>query len=108
MNHSNNGGKPPAESEEGSPMNKENTHQPSTLPTQSEACVSQGLAGVRKAARENKELKFTALLHHLTIDLLRESFYSLKRKAAPGVDGVTWQEDEPWLGDRMVDLHTRV
>src|ERR1700736_5332454 len=54
--------------------------------------VSQGLAGVRKAARENKEMKFTALLHHLTVDLLRESFYSLKRKAAPGVDGVTWQE----------------
>jgi len=42
----------------------------------------------RKAARENKEMKFTALLHHLTVDLLRESFYSLKRKAAPGVDGV--------------------
>jgi group II intron reverse transcriptase/maturase len=70
--------------------------------------VSQGLAGVRKAARENKELKFTALLHHLTIDLLRESFYSLKRKAAPGVDGVTWQEYEPGLGDRLVDLHSRV
>ncbi len=39
-------------------------------------------------------MKFTALLHHLTVDLLRESFYSLKRKAAPGVDGVTWQEYE--------------
>jgi len=108
MNHSNNGGKPSAESEEGSPMNKENTHQPSTFPTQSETRVSQGLAGVRKAARENKELKFTALLHHLTIDLLRESFYSLKRKAAPGVDGVTWQEYELGLGDRLVDLHSRV
>jgi RNA-directed DNA polymerase len=108
MNHSNNGGKPPAESEEGSPMNKENTHQPSTSPTQSETRVSQGLAGVRKAARENKEMKFTALLHHLTIDLLRESFYSLKRKAAPGVDGVTWPEYEPGLEDRLVDLHSRV
>jgi RNA-directed DNA polymerase len=46
-----------------------------------------------------KETKFTALLHHLTIELLRESFYSMKRKAAPGVDGVTWQEYEPELED---------
>jgi len=70
--------------------------------------VSQGLAGVRKTARENKEMKFTALLHHLTVDLLRESFYALKRKAAPGVDGVTWQEYETGLEDRLVDLHGRV
>ena len=87
---------------------KENTHQPNTYPTQSEKRVSQGLAGVRKAARENKEMKFTALLHHLTIDLLRESFYSLKRKAAPGVDGIKWKEYEPGLEDRLVDLHSRV
>src|SRR5438552_18049289 len=53
-------------------------------------------------------MKFTALLHHLTIDLLRESFYSLKRKAAPGVDGVTWQEYELGVEDRLVDLHGRV
>ena len=70
--------------------------------------MPQGWAGVRKAARENKEMKFTALLHHLTVDLLRESFYSLKRKAAPGVDGVTWQEYETGLEDRLVDLHGRV
>ena len=62
----------------------------------------------RKAARENKEMKFTALLHHLTVDLLRESFYSLRRKAAPGVDGVTWQEYEDGLNDRLTDLHGRV
>jgi group II intron reverse transcriptase/maturase len=70
--------------------------------------VSQGLAGVRKAAGNNKEMKFTALLHHLTVELLRESFYSLKRKAAPGVDGVTWQEYEDGLEDRLTDLHGRV
>ena len=85
MNHSNKSGGPPAESEEGRPLIKENTHQSSTLSTQSEARVSQGLAGVRKAARERKEMKFTALLHHLTVALLRDSFYALKRKAAPGV-----------------------
>jgi len=108
MNHSNKDGKPYAESEEGRPLIKENTRQPNTYPTQSEKRVSQGLAGVRKAARENKKMKFTALLHHLTVDLLRESFYSLQRKAAPGVDGVTWQEYETGLEDRLVDLHSQV
>src|SRR6266516_1676830 len=108
MNHSNKDGEPSAESAEGRPLIKENACQPNTYSTQSGKGVSQGLAGVRKAARENKEMKFTALLHHLTVDLLRESFYSLKRKAAPGVDGVTWQEYEVGLEDRLIDLHGRV
>jgi RNA-directed DNA polymerase len=81
MNHSNKDGKPLAESEEGRPLIKENIHQSSTLSTQSEVHVSQGLAGVRKAAREGKELKLTAFFHHLTVDLLKEGFYALKRKA---------------------------
>jgi RNA-directed DNA polymerase len=108
MNHSNKDGKPLAESGEGRPPIKENVRQPNTNPTQSGKSVSQGLPGVRKAAREHKEMKFTALLHHLTVDLLRESFYSLKRKAAPGVDGVTWQEYEVGLEDRLIELHGRV
>jgi RNA-directed DNA polymerase len=70
--------------------------------------VSQGLASVRKAARKDKKVQFTALLHHLTVDRLRESFYALKRKAAPGVDGVTWQEYEPGLQESLIDLHGRV
>src|SRR6267142_1821982 len=98
----------PAENEEGRLLIKENAGQPNTHPTQSGERVSQGLAGVRKVARDHKEMKFTALLHHLTVDLLRESFYSLKRKAAPGVDGVTWQEYEAGLEDRLIDLHDRV
>ena len=53
-------------------------------------------------------MKFTALLHHLTVGLLRESFYSLRRKAAPGVDGVPWPEYEVGLEDRLTDLHGRV
>ena len=108
MNQSNKDRRPLAEIEEGRPLIKENAGQSSTHPTQSGKGVSQGLAGVRKAAREHKEMKFTALLHHLTVDLLRESFYSLKRKAAPGVDGVTWQEYETGVEDRLVDLHSRV
>src|SRR5207244_8571203 len=108
MNHSNKDGNASAESGEGRPLIKENVRQPNTSPTQSRERVSQGLTSVRKAAREHKEMKFTALLHHLTVELLRESFYSLKRKAAPGVDGVTWQEYEDGLEDRLTDLHGRV
>ena len=108
MNHSNKNKNSLAESGEGRTPIKENAGQPNTYPTQSGKGVSQGLASVRKAARENKEMKFTALLHHLTVDLLRESFYSLKRKAAPGVDGVTWQEYETGLENRLIDLHGRV
>ena len=70
--------------------------------------MPQGLAGVRRVARERKEMQFAALLHHLTVALLRESFYALKRKAAPGVDGVTWQEYETGLEGRLTDLHSRV
>jgi hypothetical protein len=48
---------------------------------------------------------FNALLHHLSTDLLQESFYALQRKASPGLDGVTWQEYESGLEDRLIDLH---
>jgi len=108
MNHSNKDRRLSAEGEEGRPLIKENTHQLNTSSTQSETRVSQGLAGVRQAAKERKEVKFTALLHHLTVGLLRQSFYALKRRAAPGVDGVTWREYETGLEDRLVDLHSRV
>src|ERR1700679_1602737 len=66
MNHSNKIEQSMAESEEGGPLIKENIHQSSTRPTQGGACVSQGLAGVRKAAREHKERKFTALCSTLS------------------------------------------
>ena len=82
--------------------------EPNTQPTQSGARMSQGLNGVRERARKNKQERFTALLHHVTVELLRESFYGLKRKAAPGVDGVTWKEYETGLEDRLKDLHGRV
>ena len=95
MNHSNKDTRLSAESGEGRPLIKENAGQSNTYPTQSGKGVSQGLAGVRKAAREHKEMKFTALLHHLTVDLLRESFYSLKGKLTRGVQGVTWQDMRP-------------
>jgi RNA-directed DNA polymerase len=79
--------------------------EPNNQPTQSGVRVSQGLNGVRERARKNKQERFTALLHHVTVDLLRDSYYGLKRKAAPGVDGVTWKEYETGLEDRLKDLH---
>ena len=83
-----------AEAAEGRARTKENDVQHHTYPTQSGIRVSQGLGGVRRTAQGRKQERFTALLHHLTVDLLRESYYALKRKAAPGVDGVSWQEYE--------------
>src|SRR5262249_59733499 len=61
-----------------------------------------------EGAKRDKRLKFTALLHHVSVPLLESSFYALKRDAAPGVDGVTWQEYETGLGERLKDLHSRV
>jgi RNA-directed DNA polymerase len=107
-NPSNKDGPPSAERGEGSAWTEENASPSRTCPTQRGTGVSQGLAGVRKAARERKREKFTALLHHLTVDLLRDSFYARQRHAAPGVDGVTWQAYEPGLEERLADLHRRV
>lgn len=76
--------------------------------TQSRTRASNGLCGVRQVARRDKRARFTALLHHVTVDRLRKSFFALKRKAAPGVDGVTWRGYREGLEERLVDLHVRV
>ncbi|WP_367142553.1 group II intron reverse transcriptase/maturase, partial [Mesorhizobium sp.] len=70
--------------------------------------MTQSLDRVRKAARQRKKDRFTALFHHVTVDVLRTAFYALKRKAAPGADGVTWQDYESDLEPRLEDLHKRV
>jgi len=97
-----------AEVGEGRARTKENVIQSNTSPTQSGERVSQGLSGVRQAAKERRQERFTALLHHLSVSLLRDSFYALKRQAAPGVDGMTWKKYETGLEDRIADLHSRV
>src|SRR6516165_10877716 len=97
-----------AEVGEGRVQTKENIVQSRMPPTQSGKRMSQGLHGVRQAARERKQERFNSLLHHLTVGLLRESFYALQRQASPGIDGVTWQEYATGLEDRLVDLHNRV
>src|ERR1700733_3966759 len=108
MKLTNKEGKTSAEPAEGRVQTKENDAHLNTDPTQSGATVSQGLGGVRQTARARKQERFTALLHHLTIDLLRESYYALKRRAAPGVDGESWQQYEQGLEERLTDLHGRV
>jgi len=96
-------------SPEGRPLNKENMMEHHTSPTPSGAKdVLTGLQRVRRTAKENKQERFTSLLHHVTVELLRESFLNLKKKAAPGVDGVTWKEYEQGLEERLVNLHGRV
>jgi group II intron reverse transcriptase/maturase len=105
---SNNEEQSSAEGVEGSCSTEGNTEETRTLRTPGRERVSQGLPGVREAARRDKKQKFTALLHHVTVDLLRDSYSSLKRKAAPGVDGVTWQQYGEELEERVPDLHDRI
>src|SRR6266852_3140296 len=108
VNQPNKEEQPSAEAGEGRAQTREHIVQSHMHPTQSGKCMPQRSDGVRQAARERKQERFTALLHHLNVELLRDSSYALQRKASPGVDGVTWQEYETGLEDRLVDLHSRV
>jgi len=98
----------PAEVVEGRAQTKENTQQSHPCRTPSRETGSSGLERVREAARKDGKLKLTALLHHVSIDLLRSSYHSLKKQAAPGVDGVTWEEYGRDLEERLADLHGRI
>ena len=97
-----------AESVERRPGAKGNAGQQSTRRAQTRTRVTQALDRVRQAARLRKKERFTALLHHVSIDTLQTAFYALKRKAAPGVDGMTWQEYETGLELRLATLHARI
>ena len=85
-----------------------NTGEQHTCRTPSRESVSQGLERVREAAKQRKKERFTALLHHLTIDLLKAAYSWLKREAAPGVDGRTWQSYKQNLEVNLVELHSRI
>ena len=93
------------ERREGAEGNTEGQHM---RRTQSRESVSQGLDRVRKAAHLKKKERFTALLHSVTVDRLRDAFSSLKREAAPGVDGATWQSYKQNLEANLVGLHEQV
>jgi RNA-directed DNA polymerase len=100
--------RPSAETAEGRGLAKRNAQQTASPGTQSPISGSPGLLRVREAARRKKDVRFTALLHHITPDLLRESFEHLQRKAAPGVDGVTWTQYSNGVEERLSDLWSRV
>jgi RNA-directed DNA polymerase len=100
----NNGEQPPAEGTEERQPTKENIVQTTAPRTQGRTSELSGLQGVREAARKDKRTRLTALLHHVTVNLLRDSYYALNRGAAPGVDGVTWQEYETDLNEKLADL----
>jgi group II intron reverse transcriptase/maturase len=112
----NNGGLPlPAESAEGRGLTEENTEPPLLARTQRRNADgtpfvprSRGLFGVREAAQKDKKLKFTSLLHHLTPELLRASFFDLKKHAAPGVDDETWHDYAKDFERRIDDLVGRI
>ena len=87
---------------------KGSARQQSTHRTQGRERVAQALERVRQAARQRKKERFTALLHHISIDCLRTAFFALKRDAASGVDGLTWPTYEADLDRNLTDLHERV
>jgi RNA-directed DNA polymerase len=87
---------------------KENAELQTTVRTQSREAVSRARGRIREAVIRNKQGKLTALLHHISIDVLRASFFGLKKSAAPGVDEMTWTEYAEHLEANLMDLHARV
>jgi len=97
-----------AESVEPRAVTKRNVEEQSTHRTLGRVRVSQALRRVRQTARQRKKEKFTALHHHISIDLLRVAFLALKRNAAPGVDDLTWRTYAQDLDQNLTDLAARV
>src|SRR5271166_4994741 len=108
MKPTNKAGRPVAEPVERRVGTEGNANQHNTRRAQNRESVSQALDRIRQAARTRKKERFTALLHHVDIDLLRIAFLALKRDAAPGADGQTWTDYEADLEPRLADLHGRV
>ena len=97
-----------AEIVEGRASPKGNGGQATAVRTPSRGIASSRLEAVRQTARQSREVRFTALLHHITIDLLKQSYCALKRDAAPGIDGVTWWAYGENLEAKLKDLHERI
>lgn len=90
-------------------LTKGNTGQQNASRTQSrDVGASSALDRVRRVARKDREARFTALLHHVTVERLRGAYRALSPKAAAGVDGVTWQAYGQDLEANLQDLHGRV
>jgi len=108
MKSANKPGSPGAEPVERREGTEGNTINPPTRRMLCRESVSLGLERVRQVAKARKKERFTALLHHVTVNLLKAAYFRLKRKAAPGVDGLTWQEYEHNLDVSLLDLHKRL
>src|SRR6476660_10407546 len=104
----NKAGPPAAEPMEPRAEAEGNVGQQRTRRAQDRESMSQVLDRIRQVAKTRKKEKFTALYHHLSIPMLRTAFYALKREAAPGVDGLTWQDYEADFDRRIEGLHARV
>jgi RNA-directed DNA polymerase len=101
-------GQPEAESMERREGAEENAERSLTSRTQSREILFGRLDRVRQAARGKKKERFTALLHHVSVELLGQAYHCLKRNAAPGVDGVTWHTYGECLEEKLIDLHRRI
>jgi RNA-directed DNA polymerase len=97
-----------AEAVEGRDPIKGNTSEQNTSRTQSRPDVPSALDRVRKAAMRDKKMRFTALLHHVCLDRLRTAYFSSKKDAAAGVDGITWQHYGQQLEENLQRLHSKV
>lgn len=97
-----------AESVKGRGLPTGNTDESQAHRTQSRTSAPQALDRVRQAAVRDKRTRFTALLHHIDIARRRAAFFALKKHAAPGVDGVTWEHYGEQLEDNLRALHARV
>jgi len=97
-----------AEAAEGRGPIKGNTGEQNASRTQSRVDAKSALERVRKAAKADKTRRFTALLHHVSVDRLREAYLTSKRHAAAGVDKITWQRYGEHLEENLRDLHARV
>ena len=104
----NKGARASAESPEERASTKGNPDCQITRRTQCRVSVPQAAARIRKAAERNPKERLTALFHHITPDALHRAFHALKRDAAAGVDGVTWNKYGEGLEERLLDLHRRL
>ena len=105
----NNAGQPVAEGMEGNGLAKGNLPQQNASRTPSRTDAPSVLERVRQAAKKDRKLRFTALLHHIyNLETLRMAYFSLKKQAAPGVDGQTWRHYGEELERNLQDLSERL
>src|SRR6202140_3646550 len=105
----NNPGHRAAEGMEGRGLAKGTLPQQNAFRTPSRGDAPSALERVRQAAKKDRKLRFTALLHHIyNLETLREAYFRLKREAAPGVDGETWRHYGEELEKNLWDLSERL